>query len=547
MRLLALLLALTIVLIFSGCDGKGLNINIETASGDDQAGEGEGEGEGEPVEPEDTDLGTWVASYSDDFVSSNARFGRIEYSARMHVTRNGSVAKADGVVYRVLSEGGTDSDRLTVKLTGNIDGSDMVLTATSASGGVVSDVPTWRLRFADNRMVGAYVSSDVTTRVVRSGHAMWYKTSSATVSGTWVTAFADDGGTTALPARSRTGVMTLEQTGDAVDGTGDFVEQRQNDVDFTPAFDVTDAEIDQPEFLFTLSGLDLDDNDMNWFSMTSSGTIVGAFGQFTSSGTLARIGHATWIYSPVTTSPSSYTSRWTAAFSDTAADADIGLTDYIMSINLTAGQNNAVTGSGVYFTTSQPTEGDYQAVRITNAVAVGNHLQLEIFLVDDADTMTWDLRLGSQAMMGSYIREDGLGRFVSRGFAQWRRESTTPALEGTWVSAWYDTPDDTQQTTQFTLVTISSQESDGTNDGFGALRYADGSTDRRLFDVFGDIADDRDILWTWSGSGLFGNTLWRLRQSGNNLFGVYQNLDSTGAIEATGSAWWIRTSTSDTL
>lgn len=533
---------------FSGCDGEGIDIkNAAVSSGDDQPDGDDDDDGGDTDEPDSIILGTWIAAYSDDYVSSQARNGEHAHTARIALSRDGSAVTGQGVVYRIMSEGAPVTSKLNVRLSGTLSGSDLTLTATSASGATVYDVPSWVLRFAGRRMVGAYVATDSSGDVVRSGHALWYRAEEKTLDGTWVTGFADAGGSSSLPPRPRTGLMVMDATGSDVVGSGTFVEQRENDVALEQSFNLTAGEVDRPDLTFTLGGADLINNEMDWYAMYTSGFLVGSYAQYTATNTLARFGQALWVYSPPSVVPSAFTGRWTAAFADSDAVADTDFFDYLFTLDLRALADNEVTGSGSYFQPLQE-QGAFRDVTITDAVVIGSRLQMEMTLENANEQMVWDLRVGSGIMMGSYQHLDSAGRYISRGAAQWRKESTAPTLSGTWVGAWNDTATvGARRTTQLGLMTVTGQTTDGSLTGLGALRYANGETTRRLFTLVSSTVDGRDIEVVWRGADLFGDTTWRLRQAGDNLFGVYENLNSVGNVESVGNAWWVRTSQSSSF
>jgi len=544
-----LLLLLLMLAGLSGCDGEGIDIkNAVVSSGDDQPDDGDDDDDdGDTDEPDSIILGTWITAYSDDYASSQARNGEHAHTARIALTREGTAVTGQGVVYRIMSEGSPVTSKLNVRLSGTLSGSDLTLTATSATGATVYDVPSWVLRFAGRRMVGAYVATNSSGDVVRSGHAVWYRAEDKALDGAWVTAFADAGGSSSLPPRPRTGLMVVDATGSDVVGSGTFVEQRENDVASELSFNVTTGEADRPEFLFTLGEADLLNNEMDWYAMYTSGFMVGSYAQYTASNTLARFGQAMWVYSPPSIAPSAITGRWTTAFADSDAAADTEFFDYLFTLDLRALANNVVSGSGSYFQPLQD-QAAFRDVTVTDAVVVGSRLQMEMTLDDVNEQLIWDLRVANSVMMGSYQHLDSAGRYISRGSAQWRKESTTPTLSGTWVGAWNDTATvSVRRTTQFGLMTVTGQSTAGVLTGLGALRYANGETSRRLFTMISSTVDGRDIEIIWRGTDLFGDTTWRLRQAGDNLFGVYENLNSAGNVESVGNAWWVRTSQSNSF
>jgi len=541
------------VLGLTGCDGEGLSDPLfgKAIEGDDDTNNDDGDdGTPDPTPGTKTDLGTWITSYGDDWIATDARNGYIQYAASVQLKRNGTVLSGTGTVFRVFREGPTAYDRLSIKLSGTVSGDDATATVTSATGGSVYDSPTWRLRISGNRMVGMYVSYNSSNTLVRSGHALWHKVSTASLDGAWVSGFPDAHGTTAWPARDRTATLEMDYNAESntLTGAAELIEQRNGDTQQTLSANITRGEVSLPEVGFTLGELGLENCNMDWYSLFSSSIGVGAYAQFDEEDILIRYGHATW-YLTSSVTPNSYSYRWVTAFTDSAmaSVADERL-DYLISLKLTAEENNTVSGTGDFLSSEDPLD-DFRRISVDESSMVGTHLKMTTRVTSTQEYFTWDLRLAGSILVGAYQHFDGLGNFISRGSAEWRREtSSTPSLAGRWVSGFLDTVASSGRAmTHFVLVNVTQQDSAGNLEGSGALRYGNTETSRRLFDLADSSVSDRDVVWVWRGADLFGDTNWRLRQAGNVLFGLYLNENSAGNFESRGSAMWIRTSDTGTL
>jgi hypothetical protein len=546
------LVLLAAVLAVAGCDGTGMFLSppfVKSASGGDQPDSNGGQ-QPTPTPTPGTpqSLGAWITAYGDDQADSNANYGPLEYAARVALTRNGSALTGTGTVFRVFREGVSPDfagyDTLTIQLSGTISGDDATATVQSATGGAVYDTPSWRLRFAGSRMMGMYVSKDISGAVVRSGHALWTRRSTAEIGGSWVTGFRDVLGTTAWPARDRSGAVVLDYNAstNALGGTGTFVEQPDGDAPISLAFNVTRGEAAPPQVTFTLGDMDLADREMDWYGFYSNGLIVGAYAQFDNDNRLVRNGHAAWYSSP-TAGPDAVTATWVTAFTDSMAASGHDRSDYVGSATLQAGENNAVTGVGEWLD-----EGDgshaFQSTIIQNGIIVGSHVTMDVRVAAGNEAFSWDLRLAGTVMTGCYQHFNGFGFLISRGSGEWRREvSTRPNLVGGWVSAFFDTVSvGNPERSQLALATVSQQADDGTLTGTGSLWYGNADQRRAVFSLVNASITGKDIVWVWRGTDLFGDTTWRLRQAGDFLFGAYTNLNSAGNLESQGSAMWIRTS-----
>ena len=536
--------------VLAGCDGDGLFLGdtFTPSSGDDQGGSDSDEQNPDSIPGTQRSLGTWIVSYGDDWISSSARNGAIEYAASVTLTRNGTSLSGTGTVYRVFNEALMVYDDLDIKITGSITGDDAIASVTSNSLVNVYDAPTWYLRFAESQMVGMYVSQDFNGNVVRAGHGIWQKVYSTDLTNTWVSAFNDSDGTEAFEARPRTALLVADQDQDtdALTGTGNYTEQRKGDVAQLFEFNLTQGAVDGPQVAYSFEELTMADRPVDWFSFYTIGIVMGAYAQFDASGQLARYGHATWYDAP-DAGPEAVEYTWVTSFSD----LDLGLynsdlSDYLMVVDLDAGTDNSVTGSGEYLLSSEIRD-SFRSLTVNNASIVGSELQMTTRFSNGV-YLVWDLRVAANIMVGSYQRFSVTGLFLSRGSAEWRRDTAAkPTPVGTWASSFYDTNSFATQgrRTQFALVNVASEAVDGTLSGTGALRFGNEETNRRLFSLTASSVDGDDIWWTWRGADLFGDTVWRLRQAGGRLYGIYLNENSAGAEESRGAAVWIKTPTTE--
>jgi hypothetical protein len=501
----------------------------------------------DPTPDTTRNLGTWITTYSDARIEPGARYGQIQYAVSADLRRTGTDLSGTGTVFRIFSEGPTAQDELDVRFTGFITGDDATVSVSSATGGRVYDSPTWQLRFAGNQAVGMYASFNSSRTVVRSGHAIWYRQSTGDLSQSWASAYSDEYGTDLFPERNRTALMLLEAdaTTKAVTGVGRFVEQRDGDTPFNVEFDVMDGLFNGSRVELTYDNLSLANTPVDWFGFFSNSVLLGAYGQFDQEDALVRYGHATWYIIPDDFVPDDLTGTWITSFTDVVTDSLEPVTDYLMALSLRARDDNAVTGSGQLLTSEMPIEPEL-AVLVDDGTIVGSNVKMDTRVNTTRDFFSWDLRVNNSVMVGSYQRFNSLGRFLGRGTAEWRRQTlATPSIRYTWVGSFHDTENVTSQgpQTQMAIMNVSIQTTDGALDGTGALRYGNGETGRRLFDLLNGAVIDQDVRITWGGPDLFGDTIWRFRQAGSRLYGVYYNENSAGGFESRGSAEFIRTST----
>lgn len=548
----ALLAALSIMLligaglVLTGCDGDGI-FNFKSADGiygDDQPDDDDDDDNPPTPIPDDaTSLGTWITAFGDSWIDPTARYGVLQYAAKVTLTREGTILSGKGTVFRVFREGPVPYDTLTIRMSGTFSNDEATLNITSATGGSVYDYPVWVLRFAGRRMVGMYVAYNSSQQVVRSGYAVWQKVSTGVLSGTWVSGYTDAYGSRTWPARDRTGTMVLthDTTNQSVTGTGHFIEQRDGDAMLESNFNVTQAQVTAPQILFSMGELSLEGTPIDWFGFYTSGIMTGAYAQFDPDDVLVRYGTAVWYASPDPTT-TAVNATWLTSFTDstTASESEAG--DYLMSVRLKAEADNVVSGSGEFLATDLINE-SFKTVRVEEGTILGSRVRIETSIPGTAEYFSWDLRLAGSVMVGSYQHFDGFGRFISRGSAEWRKlTSSTPNSVGAWASGFFDTLNVTNdEVAQFATVSVTSQGTDGTLQGQGTLRLGNGERNRRLFALANSSESNNDILWVWRGADLFGDTVWRLRHAGDVMFGIYVNQNSIGNLESRGSAMWVRT------
>lgn len=547
-----LVLLCALLVLTAGCNGDGVFIGThKSIDGGDVPDDNSDDNDNEspdPIPPDVTNLGTWITAYGDDKVDSAAANGVQEHAAVVTLTRTDSVLSGTGTVYRVFEYGSLAADKLSIKLSGTISGDNATVSVTSATGGTVSDMPTWRLRFAGRYLVGAYRSVNSSNNQVRSGHALWRKVSSCNLNGSWVSAYSDARGTAAMPARDRTAAMVLTHgSGDATfTGTGTIVEQVPGTDCSEYSFNVVRSAVSSSEVGYTLGDLDMASNEIDWFGLATSGVIVNAFAQYDLADKLIRAGHGRWYYAPDAT-PNAVSAIWITAFSDAGYATGLDPSCYLFSMKLEPEEGNVVSGSGEVvdagfdITTAQ-------TVQVQNGTMVGSRVTLETRVPVTGDVFSWELRVAGNLMVGSYQRRDASGAYISSGTAEWRKQLAAPSPKGAWATSYCDTVNsDDDPLTQFVLVSVTSQAQDGTLSGNGALRYMNGETGRRLFNLVSSSVSNQIVTWVWRGTDLFGDTTWRLRHAGDYMFGVYENLTSAGNLESLGTAVWIRVSDSGSL
>jgi len=547
-----LMLLCTLLVVAAGCDGDG--VFIKTGKGvdggdvpDNNDDDNDNDGP-DPVPPDVTDLGTWITAYGDDKVDATAPNGAQQHAAIVKLTRTDSTLSGTGTVYRIFEYGSLAADKLAIKLSGSMSGDNANVSVTSATGGVVSDMPSWRLRFAGRHMVGAYRSVNSSNLQVRCGHARWHKVSSCNLNGAWVSAYSDARGTTAMPARDRTAAMVLtHDSGDSsFTGAGAMVEQIPGTDCAELDFNVVRSTVHSSEVGFTFGDLDMAGNEIDSFGLTTSGIIVNAYAQYDLADRLIRAGHGRWYLAPDAT-PNAVNATWTTAFCDAGFAAGLDPSCYLFSMNLEPEEGNVVTGSGELIDAGLDIT-TAQSFQVENGTIVGSRVTLETRVPVTGEVWSWELRVAGSLMVGSYQRRTVSGTYISSGAAEWRKQRTVPSPVGAWVTSYCDAvSSDNDPLTQLVLVNVTSQAQDGTLSGNGSLRYMNGENRRRLFNLVSSSVQTNDIAWVWRGTDLFGDTNWRLRHAGDYMFGVYENLNSGGNLESLGSAIWVRASNSGSL
>ena len=559
---LALLFIAILSLVFSGCglDGVGLKWG-EAVSGDgtptfpDDDGTDDGTDDDDDDSDDDGDddsdddgdddggstssgrfSGTWMASFGDDLPQGG---GRRQYALRMKLSHNSTTITGSGAMLRFYNSGSTpfDSEPFTLKVSGTASGNDATL-KLSSSGNFVNSPTVW-LRMAGSRVAALYGERDSNLALDRSAHFVLHKVATTSLEQTWASAFSDEyGAGGAFVARDRTGLLTLDLTGEDLSGVGSYVEERPGDVTAVFDFDVLQGYLSNNETSFTLGNFAPANGEVDWFGYHSGSLIVAAYGQFNSSNELARFGHATW-YQADDADPADFERAWTASFSDTSGAGGL-VSDYVMLMSGLAVSGNTVTGT-VRVLDQSDSDPEFVSYTIENGTVVGNELTMD--MVRSGVRFTWDLLLANPVLVGSYQQFNSSDEYVSRGVAEWRF-GTASNLAGTYVAPYFDssTTNTTEdRASQLAILNLTSVDNDGTISGTGTVRLAS-EQNRRQFSIEGTVADGH-IQLIWSGADLFGDTVWNLRKAGSYLYGSYTNYASNNTtVEFQGSATYLRAS-----
>lgn len=560
------LIALILVLVLGfGCEGGGFSVKAPVPDAGDQPGNGDtggGDTGGGDTGGGDTDdgdtgdgdtgggggtpdvrfAGTWVGSFSDDRTTSSAQFGQIQYAARLRIRQRGNEISGTGTLFRVFRQGPTASNRINVQMSGTASGDDAVFTLESGNGGL--DQPqNWYVRLAGSRMAGMYASTDDNGVLNRSGHAVWHETSGGVLDSTpWAAAYADEFGFTGFPVRSRTASITLAREEAAITGNGTFYEQLQTPPEVN--FDIIRGGLSGAEVGFTFGGVDLVDNEVDWFGFFGGNVMETAYGQFDASDSLIRFGHTTWVRAPVQ-DLTAINGVWAGSFRDRTIVSPNQPEDFIGVLNLTVNAGGELTGYALIRNEADDAP-SFLRYNIDSGSIVGTRVQISMSRVTGA--FFWDLRLADGVLVGSYERFIGAqNRSIATGHAEFRIMTSPGTLRGTWTAAYVDTYGAVSpEQSQLAAVTVSSQTAPNASfSGFGFLRFA-GESRRRLFNVNGEVSSG-DIVWQWRGSDLFGDTIWHLRRCNNLLYGTYTNYTSGGAVESRGIGMWMRSSFSSSF
>ena len=552
-RLLLVLLLAILAGMVVGCEGDGIFLGTNKAvDGNDVPDGDDGDDDDNtpppPVADDTTNLGTWITSYTDDNAEAAISNGEQAYAAVLKLEKTGSNLAGTGTLYRVFEFGTTAADKVSLKAAGTITGDDATFSITSTTNIALNDTASWRLRFAGNYLVGAYRSVNGNNQQVRNGHAVWRKQTSPNLNGAWVSAYSDARGTAAMPGRDRTAAMVLthDTSTQTLSGTGNLIEQLPGQAPLDLGFNIVRSTVSTPQVGFTMGDLDMASNEVDWYGLASNGLVAGAFAQYDVADRLIRAGHAKWYAAP-DAGPTAINATWATSFCDAGVATGIDPSCYLSSLTLQAGEGNVVTGSGDLIDAGLDIS-TVQTLTIEGGTIIGSHVTLQARQPLTRDVFIWDLRIASSVMVGSYQLRDAADQFISSGTAEWRKQRVAPSPTGTWVVAYYDRiSPQTSSLTQHALVNVTAQAVDGTLSGNGALRYMNGETGRRLFNLVSSSTIGKDITWVWRGTDLFGDTTWRLRHAGDFLYGVYENLTSAGNLESMGTAMWIRTSTTTSL
>ncbi|MBN2310359.1 MAG: hypothetical protein JXR94_15400 [Candidatus Hydrogenedentes bacterium] len=526
------------MLVLAGCglDGLGLNWAKDALSsaGDNTSGATDGgggsSGGGSSGGSSDTRFsGTWIAAYGDDVATSETDFGKNEYAVRLVLTQNRTSITGSGTMFRVFREGAVAADEITLSVTGTASDDDARIYLSSND---FDYTPVWYLRLADDYMVGVYYALDANDAVARSGCGIWHEVDSSDIESAWVAGFTDSYPGSGTDKYDRTATLVLAAASDStLDGSGTLIHQQEGAVPLELDFNVTQGAVDGSQAAFSFGGVDLATTPMDWYAFLNEDVMVGAYAQFDATDTLEENGYATW-YASSTPTPESFEHIWVTSFCDATPSRTA---DYLIVADLDVNGNN-VSGSAQVLDESAAAPA-FATYTVQNGTVVGSLLEMD--LVGSSSTFSWALRLGGSTLTGSYQQTSTTGDFISRGSADWRYGSTS-SLEGTWAASYYDTVFTADApSSQLALVTVSNVTVNGTITGLGALRLA-GESSRRVFSMSGTQAQNQ-IIWTWSGTDLFGDTVWHLRKVGDFLYGTYTNYDSAGDVEFSGHALYLRT------
>ncbi|HOD50384.1 MAG TPA: hypothetical protein PKY01_05945 [Candidatus Hydrogenedentes bacterium] len=548
------IIPLILVLVLgAGCEGGGLDIKVALPDSGDQPGgdtDGGGGGGGGGDTGGDTNggaggggtssarfAGNWIASFSDDRTTSSAQYGQIQYAASLKIQQNDTSISGSGILFRVFREGPTASNRISVQMTGTASGDDAIFTLRSGSGGLDRD-QTWYVRLAGSRLAGMYVAVDGTGTLARSGHAVWRKASTGVPDSTpWAAAYTDEFGYSGFPQYSRTASVTPVITEAGLSGAGTFYEHGR--VPPGVNFDITRGGISGTEVGLTFGGLDLLENEVDWFGFFGGSIMETAYAQFDASDSMIRFGHTTWVLAPEQAF-TAISGAWAGSFCDRTIESPNQPEDFVAILNLSAETGGAVSGYALIRDEADD-QPSFLRYNIESGSMIGTQVQLSMSRL--TGSFFWDLRLAQGLLVGSYQRFIGSqDRPISTGHAEFRIMTSAGTLRGTWASAYVDTFGAVEpEQSQLAVITVSNQASvNAPFSGFGALRFA-GESRRRLFNVTGEVAAG-DIVWQWRGADLFGDTIWHLRRCGDLLYGSYTNYTAGGAIESRGVGMWARSS-----
>jgi hypothetical protein len=417
-----------------GCEGGGLAIQMPAPDSGDQPGGGgggggdNGGGGGGGGDAGDTRFaGNWLATFSDDRTTASAPYGQIQYAILLNIRQRGTGISGNGTLFRVFREGPTASNRIAVQMSGTTSGDDATFTLRSGAGGLDRE-QTWYVRLGMDRMAGMYLTADNAGTLSRSGHALWHKaTSNARTDVPWAAAYTDEFGIAGFPQRSRTVSVTpiVEQT--TLRGSGTMYEH----VSLAPElnFDLVRGGVSGSEIGFTFGGLDLIENEVDWFGFFGGNIMVTAYGQFDASDALIRSGHTVWVPAPER-ELTAITGAWAGSFRDRTVEKSNVPGDFTAVFHLTANDGGAVTGYALMRNEADDSP-DFQRYNIDNGSIIGTQVQLSMSRL--AGSFFWDLRLCQDRLVGSYQRFAGSqNRLVGTGHAEFRTMTSAGVLRGTW-------------------------------------------------------------------------------------------------------------------
>jgi hypothetical protein len=235
--------------------------------------------------------GNWVASFSD----SRTQGGGIPRSyvtlLQLEVQEGNRIA---GTAY-VLDESDTTeiSFRRADIVEGAIVGGTRLQLTLSQTGASFE----WDLRMAQAQMVGTYRRFNPQGDPTSVGNAVFYRTGTPALEGTWTAAFVDRINEVRAPETQLAIVQITAQTGEGgLSGTGRLTYAAEID-DLERVFNVTGS-VSQthpsgPWIQWTWSGSDLA-GDTVWNLRQQNNVMVGSYTNYTANGALESRGHAVW-------------------------------------------------------------------------------------------------------------------------------------------------------------------------------------------------------------------------------------------------------------
>ena len=537
-------LVAAVALCGAGCNGHGFDLGLKISTGDgttssDGGSSGGGSSGGGTTTSSTPFAGIWIASYGDDQSGDGSK----QYAVRISVTQNASTSalSGTGTMFRVFRSGSSANDTVPLSLTGNAQGNDAQLIFRSTTTGKFDFNPVWTLRAAGSRLTGIYQETDINAALVVSGHAVWNKVTSGSLSDTWASGYSDSYAATGLKTNDTSAAVALAAAADGtVTGDGLQVIQRESTTPDELNFSVAGSATAASQLAFRFDGSDLTSKPMHWWGFYTPALFVGAYEQSTAEDILNRFGHATW-YTASGVTADNVTASWVTSFGDSAVSTGAELGDYVMQVTLSLQSDAAVTGSAIVLN-ERDSAPEFKTYTVENGTITGSRVRFDV--VGFGTRFSWDLNLAYPVMTGCYQQFNTSGTFLSRGVAEWRTGSTS-SLVGTWTAAYVDTLRLSESVaTQLSRITIASQTANGVLSGSGTLQFPPESSARTVA-VSGTRASNA-IELDLSGTGLAGPFTWHFRQAGEIMFGSYTNYTTTDLTEARGHAIWFRSSRSTT-